>query len=542
MATVARRIVTEVPSVGVISSRASNEYNKEPVAAYARVSTEKEEQEDSFERQVDHYTNLIKANPKWRFVEVYADPGITGTKAEKRPNFLRMIEDCRAGKIKRVLVKSVSRFARNTVDALTYIRELKELGVSVFFESENIDTMTPGGDVLLTILAAMAEQESRTMSSNIKWAYQKKFEKGQVTLNTGMMLGYEKAGRTEDGRTCYRIVEEEAEIIRRIFREYIAGRTATQISKGLRKDGIVSKRGCSTWCCNTITGIISNEKYAGNAVLGKTYKPDVLSKKRYKNDGNKAPMYYAENTHPAIIDAETFELAKEEMERRQNNREKAVGRTRYSSKYPFSGILVCSCCGSRLRRHIRRVGSGKLVPAWGCANRIINGRAACDSHHVNEETLQKTYHAAIRTMTDGAEDLIDTIERTAMHVLQPEDTDELIALDQQIIDIQEDVLTLHRQKQRLAITEEEYEARLEAYGKRLRELEARRKQDKTVENRNAEIALWLKTFKDHTRNGDIMTDDDGTIMKELVETIIVKERSMEVRFKCGVSIEQEYER
>lgn len=538
MATVARRIVTAVPSIGINGTKATREYAKEPVAAYARVSTEKEEQEDSFERQVEHYTAMIQANPKWSFVEVYADPGITGTKADKRPNFMRMIDDCRAGKIKKVLVKSVSRFARNTVDALTFIRELKELGVSVYFESENIDTLTPGGDVLLTILAAMAEQESRTISANIKWAYQKKFEKGEVTINTGLMLGYEKAGKSEDGRTQYRIVEEEAEIVRRIFREYIGGKTITQIRQGLQADGIVSKRGCSSWYSTTITNILSNEKYAGNAVLGKTFKPDVLSKKRYKNDGNKSPMFYVENTHPAIIDAETFELAREEMDRRQNDKQKAVGRTRYSSKYPFSGILVCGTCGSRLRRHLRKVGSGKRVPAWGCANRIVNGRAVCDSHHVNEEVLQKTYLEALQSLLDDSKEIIEMIEQSAMTAMHSDaDTN---AIDQQIIAIQEDVLTLHRQKQRLAITEEEYQMRLEAFGEQLKALEEQRKQDQTAENRYAAIRLWLDAFKEHAENGDLMNDDDGSIMKALVETIVVKEESMEIRFKCGVIIEKEY--
>ena len=538
MATVARRIVTAVPSVGASAARTDREYVKEPVAAYARVSTEKEEQEDSFERQVEHYTKMIQTNPKWSFVEVYADPGITGTKADKRPNFMRMIDDCRAGKIKKVLVKSVSRFARNTVDALTYIRELKDLGVSVYFESENIDTMTPGGDVLLTILAAMAEQESRTISANIKWAYQKKFEKGEVTINTGLMLGYEKAGKTEDGRTQYRIIEEEAEIVRRIYREYIGGKTITQISQGLREDGLVSKRGCTTWCSNTITNILKNEKYAGNAVLGKTYKPDVLSKKRFKNDGSKSPMYYAENTHPAIIDEETFELAKEEMERRQNDKQKAVGRSRYSSKYPFSGILVCGNCGSRLRRHLRKVGSGKRVPAWGCANRIINGRAVCDSHHVNEDVLQRTYLAALQTMVDGSEEIIEAIEKSAATEMRT-DTD-MDNIDQQIIAIQEEVLTLHRQKQRLAITEEDYQKRLAAFGEQMKELEEQRKQDRTAENRYAAMRLWLDEFKEHAESGDFMNDADGSIMKALVEKIIVKDASMEICFKCGVSIEQEY--
>lgn len=163
----------------------------------------KKNQEDSFERQVEHYKQLIYSKPDWQFVDVYADPGISGTRAEKRPDFLRMIEDCRAGKIKKVLVKSISRFARNTVDALQYIRELKDLGISVYFESENIDTLTPGGEVLLTILAAMAEQESRTISSNIKWAWQRKFQKGDIILNTGLMLGYRKIGKDDEGHDVY---------------------------------------------------------------------------------------------------------------------------------------------------------------------------------------------------------------------------------------------------------------------------------------------------------------------------------------------------
>ena len=193
MAQAARRVVRAMPQIAVVRLDDTPQQKKKKVAAYARVSTDKEEQEDSFERQVEHYTHLIESNPEWTMVEVYKDPGITGTKAEKRPDFLRMIDDCRAGKINKILVKSVSRFARNTVDALNYIRELRDMNISVQFESENIDTLTPGGEVLLTILAAMAEQESRTMSNNIKWAYQKKFENGEVILNTGMVLGYKKS-------------------------------------------------------------------------------------------------------------------------------------------------------------------------------------------------------------------------------------------------------------------------------------------------------------------------------------------------------------
>ena len=444
MAPALRRVVRTMPQIAVVQIDDTPQVKKTKVAAYARVSTEKEEQEDSFERQVEHYTHLIESNPEWTMVEVYKDPGITGTKAEKRPDFLRMIDDCRAGKIDKILVKSVSRFARNTVDALNYIRELRDMNISVQFESENIDTLTPGGEVLLTILAAMAEQESRTMSNNIKWAYQKKFEKGEVTINTGLMLGYTKNGKDEDGRAVYAIVEEEAEIIRRIYREYLNGSTVTQIIHGLEEDGVKTKRGTEKWYHTAVTSILTNEKYTGNAYLGKTYKPDVLSKKRYRNDGEKAPMYYAENSHPAIVTMEMFNMVKLEMERRKTEKEKAVGNTRYTSKYPFSGILICGTCGSRLRRHVRKTGSGKLVPSWGCSNRILNGREVCDSYHVNEDVLYATYHAAVQAMVEDAGS-IRTLESAREKELQPRNKAAMDEVEQQIIELQERVLDLHKQ-------------------------------------------------------------------------------------------------
>lgn len=361
--TASKRVVREIPSAAIFNLNSTvHEIPRMVVAAYARVSTEKEEQEDSFERQVEHYTTLIKAKSEWQFGGIYADPGITGTRAEKRPNFMKMIDDCRVGKIQKILVKSISRFARNTVDALSYIRELRDLGIGIYFESENIDTLTPGGEVLITILAAMAEQESRTMSTNIKWSYQKKFQQGEVILNTGLMLGYTKVGTGNDAE--YIINEEEAEIVRRIYREYLAGVTVTRIAKALEDDGIPTKLGKKHWSVSVIQSILSNEKYTGNAVLGKTFKPDVLSKHRQRNNGQ-APKYYAENTHPAIIDKEQFDMVAAEIERRKNETNVSVGASRYSSKYPFSGLLICGSCGSKLRRHVRRVGSGKMVAAWG---------------------------------------------------------------------------------------------------------------------------------------------------------------------------------
>ena len=539
MAVTTRRTVREIPRA-VMLHIDTTEVAKLVVAAYARVSTEKEEQEDSFERQVSHYTALINSKLEWEFGGIYADPGITGTRAEKRPDFMRMIADCRAGKINKILVKSISRFARNTVDALNYIRELKELGISIYFENENIDTLTPGGEVLITILAAMAEQESRTMSTNIKWSYQKKFKNGEVILNTGLMMGYINTGRKDDeGKVIYAINEEEAEIVRRIYREYLAGVTVTRICRGLEADGILTKLGKTRWQHQVIMSILTNEKYTGNAILGKTFKPDVLSKYRQKNNGQ-APMYYAEGTHPAIIDAETFELVKVEIQRRKDEKVNSVGSSRFTSKYPFSGLLVCGECGHKLRRHVRTVGTGAKVPAWGCSNRILNGRAVCDSHHVNEDKLQQTYAAAIRDMIADAEEIIAAVMDSAGLVMEPENHAALEAVEQKIIDLQNAVLELHKAKQQRSVTAADYAAQIKEYSQRMQELEAQQAELQTTANRYGEVKMWLDNFAEHIQSGAIMDATDGMIMKQLVEQIIVGVDGIEVHFKCGVIAEHEY--
>lgn len=539
MAVTARRVVREIPRAAILHIDAK-EVLRMVVVAYARVSTEKEEQEDSFERQVSYYTTLINSKPEWKFGGIYADPGITGTRAEKRPDFLRMIEDCRAGKINKILVKSISRFARNTVDALNYIRELKELGISIYFENENIDTLTPGGEVLITILAAMAEQESRTMSTNIKWSYQKKFKNGEVLLNTSMMMGYIKTDRRdEEGKVIYEINEEEAVVVRRIYREYLSGVTVTRICRGLEADGIPTKLGRKRWQPSVIKSILTNEKYTGDALLGKTFKADVLSKKRQKNMGQ-APMYYAEGTQPAIIEKEVFELVKAEMQHRADEKNTAVGNSRYTSKYPFSGLLVCGECGHKLRRHVRKVGSGKQVPAWGCSNRISNGRAACDSHHVNEETLQRTYTAAVQEMIADAEEVIRLVQDSTGLVMEPENTAELARVEQEIIELQEAVMEIHKAKQKRGIGAAEYAEKIREHSQRMQELEAQQEELQTTENRYNQIKVWLDNFARHIQSGEIMNSEDSQIMKQLVEQIIVGADSMEIQFKCGVIVKQKY--
>ena len=541
MAVTARRIVHGLPRMAVLQADAVTEKKLVKVAAYARVSTEKDEQEDSFERQVEHYSNMIKNNSDWQLVKIYADPGISGTRAEKRPEFMQMISDCRDGKIEKVLVKSISRFARNTVDALNYIRELKDLGISVYFESENIDTLTPGGEVLLTILAAMAEQESRTISTNIKWAWQRKFQNGDIILNTGLMLGYRKTDRTdEDGHAIYESDEAEAEIVRRIYREFLAGITVTRICRGLERDGIKTKLGKSNWRVGGVESILRNEKYTGNAVLGKTYKPDVLTKYRKANDGEKAPMYYVENSHPAIIEPEMFELVKAELAKRKQAGEKTVGSSRYTSKYPFSGILVCSECGSLLRRHVRTMGAGNKVASWACKLRVAEGRAYCDSHHVREDVLVETYLAAIKQMSEQAEEVITAVREGTLMAMEPKNAEKVKEVENEIIELQEHALSLHKDKMQGLITDEAYNSEIRRCSERMAYLEQQQEELRTAETRYTEVKRWLDNFEKALVSGDLTCTLDAGTMKGLIARINVSDEGIDVTFKCGAKVTQKY--
>ena len=536
----AKRVVQTLPQM-FIDVAEEEESRKIPVAAYARVSTEREEQEDSFERQVEHYTQMINARPEWKLVKIYADPGISGTRAEKRPEFMQMIEDCRAGKIQKVLVKSISRFARNTVDSLTYIRELKDLGISVYFESENIDTLTPGGEVLIAILSAMAVQESRTISSNIKWAWQRKWQNGEVHLNTGLMLGYRKTDKKdEDGHTIYEINEEEAEIVRRIYREYLAGISITRICRNLEADGIKTKLGKERWYARTVLNILSNELYIGNATMGKTFKPDVLSKKRVKNDGKTSPIYHVKESHPAIIDEESFEAVKKEMSFRADGGTAATSQNKYTSKYPFSGMLICGHCGTRLRRQIRTVGSGKRIPSWGCSRRIVEGRSICDSHHVNEEMLENTYKEAMRQLVDGMDEILETVGDGLSETTGQAIKDKIEAIENEIAEIQEKVIQAQRQKTAKALDLPTYNALIKESAEKIQELE-NKKAELQDENTNYYASrAWINSFEEAVANGSVQDARNGFIIKQMVESITIYDEYMQIRFKCGVTFDQPY--
>jgi len=272
---------------------------KRKVAGYARVSTDLEEQQSSYEAQVDYYTSYIKSRDDWEFVSVYTDEGISATSTRHREGFQQMVADALAGKIDLIVTKSVSRFARNTVDSLSTIRELKEHGTEVYFEKENIWTFDSKGELLLTIMSSLAQEESRSISENVRWGQRKKFSDGRYSLNYKNFLGYDKG---PDGTLV--INKEQAKIVRRIFGEFLTGHTPFQIAKRLTADGIPTPAGKKKWSYTTVRSVLSNETYMGDKLLQKTYSIDFLSKNRLKNQGQ-VPQYYVEQDHPAIIPPET---------------------------------------------------------------------------------------------------------------------------------------------------------------------------------------------------------------------------------------------
>lgn len=387
----------------------------------------------------------------------------------------------------------------------------------------------------------MAEQESRTISKNVKWAWQRKFAAGEIILNTGLMLGYKKSEEVDEaGQPIYEIVEEEAAVVRRIFREFISGVSTTRICKGLEEDGIKTPMGKTKWNTKVIRSMLSNEKYTGNAILGKTFKPDVLTKNRMKNDGSQSPMYYVENSHPAIIDKETFDLAQEEMKRRQKVKTSPTGGSKYTSKYPFSGMLVCGICGSRLRRHVRTIGSGAVVPAWGCAARIREGRAVCDSHHVREDVMEQTYIAAVKQITDSADEVIKMVRDGAREAMVPDSAERIKKIEDEIAKVQDEALELHQRKTDNQIGITEYTVKMIVCKDRMAELEKEQEKMKTTAVRYTAVKHWLDSFEENLRTGKILSATDAAVMKSLVDEIIVFDDKIEMHCKCGVTIEQEY--
>ncbi len=361
---------------------------KKRVAAYARVSTEQDEQQSSYEAQVDFYTRHIKSNPDWEFVEVFADRGITGTNTKNRENFNRMIDLALNGGIDIILTKSISRFARNTVDTLQTVRELKAVGVEVRFEKENLHTFDPKCEMMLTIMSSLAQEESRSISENVRWGKQKSMRDGKVSLAYSRFLGYKKGA---DGRP--EIVEEEAAIIRKIYDLFLSGKTINEIAAILTSMGVLTPAGRTKWSVSTVRSIFSNEKYKGEALLQKTFTVDYLTKEVRKNNGE-VPSVRVRNSHEPIIEPEVFDRVQEILA--ESTKRRAKVRTRH----PFAGKLVCGDCGSFYGHKVWRLRStGEHYNVWYC-NHKYDGDKTCDSPRLRDEEIKAAFEKTLQKCGD----------------------------------------------------------------------------------------------------------------------------------------------
>ncbi len=348
------------------------------VCAYCRVSTDQAEQKNSFSAQVEHYTAYIKNNLAWNFAGIYADEALSGKNAAKRPEFMRMVNDAENKKFDLIITKSISRFARNTADCLETVRKLKSIGIGIFFEKEAINTLNAESELMLSILSSVAEEELNSISQSMRWAYQRRFKQGKVTINTKRFLGYDK---DKDGKLI--INEEQAVIVRRIFNDYLSGLGISRIAKGL--DGIKTISGKVKWAESTVRDIIKNEKYVGDALLQKTITKD-FKKKRNKGE---VPMYYVKDTHPAIVSREDFEKAQELMVERAKSKGNINGtREKYLKRYAFTSTIECGHCGKTYKRHIDNCGNVAESVCWVCSTYIIEGKNSCNVGRVKEETIK----------------------------------------------------------------------------------------------------------------------------------------------------------
>lgn len=540
-----KKNVAIIPAKVIHDNRIRPEHKELRVAAYCRVSTTLEAQEGSYEAQVAYYTEKIQENPNWKNAGIYADDGKSATNTKKRDDFNAMIDDCMAGKIDMVLTKSVSRFARNTVDSLQTIRKLKEKNIAILFEKENINTLDGSGELLITILSSQAQEESRNLSENTKWGITRRFENGIVSVNHKKFMGY-----TKDDKGNLVIVPEEAEIVRRIFRMYLEGSSLVQITRTLEADKIETVTGKDKWNSSVISRMLINEKYMGDALLQKTYTVDFLSKKRVKNDGI-VPQYYIEDNHEAIIPKELFYKVQEERARRSSINKTAVTRknnkmkktrSKYSSKYALTEILICEECGHPYRRQVWSK-YGQKSAVWRCENRLKNGSKSSCKHSptLKEEQVHDAIMKAINNVVEDTGDFIGAFRENVIRIIGSHSTKEIPSeYDEKIDLLQKEMLGLIEENAKLGAVTEDFDDEYKRISEEINQLKKaklsliqEKKQAHRYEERLDEIESTIKTVRPQVR------EFDEDLVRRLIDTIKVNRRErLEIQFESGIVIEQ----
>lgn len=511
-----KRVLTIAPKT-ISELKGRPQESKLRVCAYCRVSSGSEEQQASYETQVDYYTQYIKTRPEWDFAGVYADSGISGTGRIKRMGFNRMVKDCEAGKIDLIITKSISRFARNTADCLETVRFLKEIGVAVYFERENINTMDAEGEFVLSVMSSLAQEESRSFSENLRWSVQKRFRQGKVRVNTKRFLGYNSDG---NGRLV--INPKEAKIVKQIFSDYLAGKSMGRIAKVLQAEGLETVTGLSRWQESTIRGILSNEKYCGDVVLQKTFTEDYLTHKKRKNRGQ-LPMFHIQGNHTGIITKEEFDQVQLMIaERAAEFGNFPKDRDKYARTYVFSGKIECGNCGAVFKRRIWNSKASTRQVVWQCGTYIKQGKKSCGMKAMDEVTLKKIFVRAVNRLIENKDDVLRLFMVNVQKVLNGEsNTPEKLDIDiQKVTERMKQLVRLQiKGVANVELFQNEYEE-LKLKLQNLRDVQVENLKER---DRGDEIVRRTKEIEGLIRQRNkLLTEFDEQIYDALVEKVVVK--------------------
>ena len=535
------RTITKIEANPILSSR-KDEYRRLRVAAYCRVSTDEEDQLNSLETQMQYYTSKIAENPNWTMVGIYADEGITGTRADKRDKFMKLMRDCQKGKVDYILTKSTSRFARNTVDSLTWIRKLRAIGIGVYFEEQNLDSSKVENETLIGFFSVMAQSESESISGNVKWGIHKRMRNGTYAVQFNM-LGYK---RGDDGEPY--IVPEEAEIVREVFNRFLDGASLGQLKDFLENKKVLTRRGKSEWSISVIRGMLSNEKYVGDILYQKTYRTDCISKKVKVNRGEMT-RYLVSNNHAPIIDRDTFNLVQAELSRRTSKNKKMdsaiTEQGKYSGKYALSELLICGSCGSSYRRN-SKVANGKTTYYWRCINRVEHGTKYCkDSAGVEEKMLQESICRCLSKMLEDSQEVYSLIQSNLTYAVSGNSA----ALDMHLIETQmkqvkQDADNMMEKMSKTEGSTELYEKALSELFEQLVALRTQYEQARAQSEQSESVSAEVQRILNILQNTEIsFTEYDDLTVRRLVECIQVCGREkIIVTLKGGYQAEEELRR
>ena len=507
---------------------------KKRVAAYCRVSTELEAQESSFEFQVEYYTNKIISNPEWELVGIFADEGISGTQTKKRTEFLKLMQLCDAGKVDMILVKSVSRFARNTLDSLEHVRKLKQKGIAVVFEEEGINSLDVKNELILTLYSSFAQAESESISGNITWAIRNGFKEGKVRMSCNNIMGYTMGDNRE-----WLINPEEARVIKLIDMAFLSGMSIGMIKKMLEANGIKTPKGKGQWNTSTIMRMLQSEKYLGDVLLQKTFTTDILTHSTKKNEGE-LPQYYVKDHHEAIRSREIGYLIQAEFARRNQTKNmdttKGIKKGKYSAQYALTEKVVCGECGTPYRRVTWTMRNKEKKIVWRCISRLKDGKKYCKhSPTIEEGALHAAIVKAINEYISSKEEMRNLLKESLDATAKTVPADDSDEIEKRIATLEQSVLNLAELLSMSSAELDYFDKKLKEIENELTELYGRKQHIVNLEQLNSDFTNVDQELLEYIdeMNLDMNQYNDLLVRKIVQRVTILQQDKIEVVFADG---------